>query len=205
MSAAAGSLELLRAAGRTPVAWKNGGGFTREVAVQPPGSDFEGFDWRVSIAEIRAAGPFSLFAGIERRMAVISGRLSLAIDGRSAVTLTPDSDAVEFPGAVPVFAEPLGAPVTDLNLMTRRGRCTASLQRQFARPVAVLEPRADTTLIVALADLLVRREAAELALAALDALRIGRGPGCTITARSGSAAFHVIEIFQPCQSHPPSS
>ena len=199
------ALEVLRAAGRAPVAWKNGGGFTREVAVEPHGSDLEGFDWRVSIAEIRTPGPFSPFPGIERRLAVISGRLSLAIDGRPAVTLTPESDAVEFPGEVPVFAEPLGAPVTDLNLMTRRGRCGASLKRRCARAAAVLEPRAGTTLIVALTDLLVRREQAELSLATLDALRIGSGPGCTITARSGSAAFHLIEIFQSCQSLPPSS
>jgi hypothetical protein len=196
VSAAASSLEVLRAAPRTPVAWKNGGGLTREVAVHPRGSDLDGFDWRISIAEIRAAGPFSLFPGIDRRMAVVSGALSLAIDGRPPVTLTPESDAVGFPGDVPAFAEPLGAPVTDLNVMTRRARCTASLTRQFARASAVLEARADSTLIVALADLVVRRGEAGISLSALDALSIGRGPGCTITSRSGSAAFHLIEIFQ---------
>ena len=205
MSAAASSLEVLRAAERTPVTWKNGGGLTREVAVQPRGSSLDRFDWRISVAEIRAAGPFSVFEGVDRRMAVVSGVLSLAIDGRSPVTLTPESEALEFPGDVPVFAEPRGAPVTDLNVMTRRARCSASLTRRFARATAVLEPRADTTLIVALADLLVRREEAELSLSALDALRIGRAGPCTITARSGSGAFHLIEIFQPCQSLPPSS
>ncbi len=195
MSTAAGSLEVLRAAQRTPVPWKNGGGLTREVAVHSRGSDLTGFDWRVSIAEICAPGPFSLFPGIERRMTVVSGRLSLAIDGRPAVTLTPESDAVDFPGDVPVFAEPLGAPVTDLNVMTRRSRCAARLTRRPAQESVMLEGRADTTLLVALADLVVRREGAELSLAALDALKIGRGSGCTITARSGSAAFHLIEIF----------
>ena len=205
MSAAASSLEVLRAADRTPVAWKNGGGFTREVAVHPRGSHLGSFDWRVSIAEIRSPGPFSLFPGIERRMAIVSGRLALAVGGGPAVILTPESDAVEFPGDVPVYAEPLGAPVTDLNLMTRRVRCSASLGRRLARASAVLEPRADTTLIVALGELLVRRAGSELALAALDALRIAPGPGCTISASSGSGAFHLIEIFQPCQNPPPSS
>jgi hypothetical protein len=205
VSAAAGPVELLRAAGRTPVAWKNGGGVTREVAVHPRASDLERFDWRVSIAEIRAAGPFSVFPGIDRRMAVVSGALSLAIDGRTPVTLTPESETLEFAGEVPVYAEPLGAPVTDLNVMTRRARCSASLTRRFARATAVLEPRADTTLIVVLADLLVRCGERELSLAALDALRIGPDARCTITARSGSAAFHLIEICQPCQSLPPSS
>lgn len=205
MSAAASSLEVLRAAPRTPVPWKNGGGLTREVAVHPPRSDFDGFHWRVSIAEIRAAGPFSVFPGIDRRMAVLSGALSIVVDGRSPVTLTPESDAVDFPGEVPVSAEPLGAPVMDLNVMTRRARCSARLTHRFARATAILEPRADTTLLIALADLQVRCEEAELSLAPLDALRIGRVGRCTITARLGAATFHLIEIFQPCQSPPPSS
>lgn len=205
MSAPAPSLEVLRAAERTPVPWKNGGGLTSEVAVYPPGSDLAGFDWRVSLAEIRAAGPFSLFPGIDRRMALVSGRLSLVIDGRPAVTLTPESEALAFPGDVPVFAEPLGAPVTDLNVMTRRSRCAARLTRQPMQASAVLEPRPDTTLLVALGDLRVRGAGAELSLSALDALRIGRGSRCTITARSGPAAFQLIEIFQPCQSPLPSS
>jgi len=196
VSAAAGSLEVLRATERQPVPWKNGGGLTREVAVSPAGSDLSGFDWRVSIAEIRAAGPFSLFAGVDRSLAVLDGRLSLAIDGRPAVILTPETDAVAFPGDVPVAGEPLGAPVTDLNVMTRRSRCAARLTRSRA-PQFVLEPRAGTTLLVALTELLAVCEGVELSLSSLDALRIGRALRCTITAPSGPAAFHLIEILEP--------
>lgn len=195
MSVPAGSLELLRAASRTTVPWKNGGGLTREVAIFPPGSDLESFDWRISIADILGAGPFSGFPGVDRQMMVISGRLSLAIDAGPAVTLTPESEAAAFPGEVPVFAEPLGAAVTDLNVMTRRCRCRARLRRKSTSESFVLEPCADTTLLVALSDLIVRRSGAELALGELDALRIEGGPGCTITARSGPAAFHLIEIL----------
>ena len=195
MSAAAGSLELLRAASRTPVPWKNGGGLTREIAIYPLDSDLQSFDWRASIADIRAAGPFSQFPGVDRQMQVISGRLSLAVDGGPAVTLTAESDAVAFPGEVPVYAEPLGAPVTDLNIMTRRSRCSARLRGKSTSESSVLELRANTTLLVALNHLVVRREGAELALGELDALRIERGPGCTITARSGPATFYVIEIL----------
>jgi hypothetical protein len=195
VSAAAGSLELLRAASRTPVPWKNGGGLTREVAIFPPGSDLQTFEWRISIADIRGAGPFSRFPGVDRQMTVVSGRLSLTVDAAPAVTLTPESDALAFPGEVPVFAEPLGAPVTDLNVMTRRARCTATLTRRLAQPSAELEPGAGTTLLVALAGLVVRRAGAELALDELDGLRIGCGGRCTITARSGASAFYLIEVL----------
>ena len=189
------ALEVLRAAERTPVHWKNGGGLTREVAVYPPGSDLTAFDWRVSIAEVTAGGPFSFFPGIDRRMAVLSGRLALTIDGRAPVTLAPESASVAFPGDVPAVGEPQGGPVTDLNVMTRRTRCAASLMRRLAPESVVLGPRAHAALLIALADLIVRTDGAELSLARLDALKIGRGPGCTITARSGAAAFHLIEIF----------
>jgi len=192
VSVRAGSLEVLRAAERTAVPWKNGGGLTYEVAVSPAGSDLTGFDWRVSIAEIRTAGPFSRFEGVDRRMAVLDGRLSLAIDGRPAVTLTPESDPVAFPGEVPVVAEPLGAPVTDLNVMTRRSRCAARLTHWSASE-SVLEPHAHTTLLVALTELRVVDGGRKLSLSSLDALRID-GAGCTITAPSGPAAFHLIEI-----------
>ena len=60
MSAAART-ELLSAARRAAVPWKNGGGVTREVAAHPAGASLEDFDWRVSTAEVRAAGPFSGF------------------------------------------------------------------------------------------------------------------------------------------------
>ena len=78
---------ILRARERVAVPWKNGGGVTRTVAVHPPGSDLKTFDWRVSIAEVRSSGPFSVFSGVERHMAVLSGRLSLSIDGGAPVSV----------------------------------------------------------------------------------------------------------------------
>ena len=189
----AASLEVLHAGERRPVPWKNGGGFTREVAVGPPGSDFADFDWRISIAEIRAAGPFSRFEGIERHMAVIAGRLSLDLDNQPAITLTPESDPLTFAGEVPVMAAPLGAPVTDLNVMTRRARCAARLARRSATQ-PVLEPQADTTVLIALGDLVIHDAGAALSLAALDALSIPRVPGRAFRVESGSAPYYLIEI-----------
>ena len=53
--------------------WKNGGGSTRELACWPPGADTSGFDWRVSVASIAAAGPFSVFAGVDRNIMLLDG------------------------------------------------------------------------------------------------------------------------------------
>ena len=190
------SLQVLRAAGRAAVPWKNGGGVTREVAVSPPGSAFEDFDWRVSIAEIGVAGPFSVFPGIDRCMVVLDGRLGLYIDAQPAMTLARDSPPVAFPGDVPVFAEPLGGPVTDLNVMTRRGRCTAALMRRTGVASTVLEPRGNvTTLVIAHADLRVQCGPMQVDLAPRDALVLGEEAARVLSQGARPASFDVVEIL----------
>ncbi|HYM42301.1 MAG TPA: HutD family protein [Steroidobacteraceae bacterium] len=191
---AGASVQVLRAAERTAVPWKNGGGITREVAVSPPGSAIGNFDWRVSIAEIAVAGPFSLFPLIDRSMAVLDGRLSLSIDGQAPLTLSRESAAVSFAGEVPVFAQPLGSAVTDLNVMSRRGRCSATLGRRAADARTVLRSAEGTRLIVARSDLTVYSGEGAIALAPLDALICTNDP-LSIEARgAGAALFDLIAI-----------
>ncbi len=187
---------ILRAAGRHATPWKNGGGLTREVAVHPAGSDLGGFDWRVSIAEVRRRGPFSSFAGVDRHMAVISGRLQLAIAGREVLTLSADSPPVTFPGDLPVGAEPLQSAVIDLNVMTRRGRFVAQLTRCTLPAAAEVKLEADTTLIVALAPLTFTTRGAEGRLSALDAARFSASAQpVSVRAASDAAIFWLIGIW----------
>ena len=82
------AVRILPAAARAAVPWKNGGGLTREVAIHPPGSDLGTFEWRVSIAQVRAAGPFSSFPGVDRQLAVLAGELALVIADAVPRTLT---------------------------------------------------------------------------------------------------------------------
>src|SRR6195256_5570150 len=165
-------MRLLRAGERQALPWKNGGGVTREVIAHPPGSDLGHFDWRVSIAEIHSAGPFSRFPGIERRMAVLAGCPPPSVDEGAALSVSPDTPPVEFPGEVPAFAAPVGGPVTDLNLMMRRGRFDCRFERRLAAPPLRLTPRSGTRVIVALSELIVGCGAEEADLAKLDALLI---------------------------------
>lgn len=120
-------MRLLRAADRPAMQWKNGGGATREVAAYPPGADMNDFGWRISIADVAVAGPFSPFAGVDRILTVLEGRLSLAFDDRT-VELAPD-EPFAFPGDVPVYGTPMDGPVRDLNVMVRRGAWRASVTR----------------------------------------------------------------------------
>jgi len=108
--------------------WKNGGGVTRDVAVFPHGADTTTFDWRISIAEVDAAGPFSRFDGIDRILTVLDGRLELHFaEGGDAIGLGP-GETFAFPGDVAVDGRPLGGPVRDLNVMVRRGLWRADVR-----------------------------------------------------------------------------
>ena len=188
-------MRILRATERQALPWKNGGGLTREVLAHPPGSDLGHFDWRLSIAEIHRAGPFSRFPGIERRMAVLAGCLRLSVDEGAALSVSPDTPPVEFSGEVPAFAAPVGGPVTDLNLMMRRGRFDCRFERRLASAPLRLTPRSGTRVIVALSELIVRCAAEEADLAKLDALLIEGESRCEVIAQAAAASFYLIEIF----------
>jgi hypothetical protein len=187
-----GGTRLLPAADRRAIAWKNGGGVTREVATEPPGSDLSHFDWRVSIAQVEAAGPFSEFPGIERRLAVLEGELELAIDVRAPLVLGAHAPALTFSGECPVTARPLGGAVTDLNVMTRIGRCAARLELRRAQ--GALEPSAPVSLLIALAELRLSAGGEEMRLARFDALRVEPGASLRFSARQMPGDFWWIEI-----------
>ena len=61
------SIEILRDVLRPVTPWKNGGGLTREVAAFPANASMADFDWRISIADVAAAGPFSRFENVDRK------------------------------------------------------------------------------------------------------------------------------------------
>ncbi len=128
---------LVRRGDCPKIAWKNGGGTTRTIAVSPPGAGLENFIWRLSIAEITRPGCFSYFAGIERTIAVIEGELGMDIATARTLRLDPASAPFAFNGETNVLAAPINGPVTDLNLMVRRGACTGEMRRVPSGPLFV--------------------------------------------------------------------
>lgn len=121
-----GGIRLLRANDYRRTRWINDGGWTTEIARDPP--DLEApFRWRISIAEIHSAGPFSHFPGIDRQLVLLNGNgMSLDIDGVES-RLTQRYDLVRFAGEAIVQCRLLDGPTTDFNLMTRRGEVDAAL------------------------------------------------------------------------------
>lgn len=172
---------VLSAADRVAVPWKNGGGITREVAVWPSGAGFETFHWRVSMAEVREAGPFSAFPGIDRTLAVLRGRLRLILEDRS-VELGPGEAPYSFPGDVPCHGEPMEGPVTDLNVMTRRGVISAQVAR-------IANGTAAATLVVATARCVLSAGDERIPLAEFDAALLDRPSSVALTGEAIAIRF----------------
>jgi uncharacterized protein len=123
-------VDIIRARDCQTMPWKNGGGTTTEIASAPSGASLETFDWRVSMARVASDGPFSRFAGIDRTLAVIAGSgLVLTIGDRAPMTLASGSAPVSFDGETATSAQLLAGEITDLNVMTRRGRFNHRLTR----------------------------------------------------------------------------
>jgi environmental stress-induced protein Ves len=188
------SIEVLRAAARAAVAWKNGGGVTHELAVHPAGSDFDTFDWRVSIAQVHAAGPFSCLPGVDRRLAVLEGTLSVVIGGQGEAQLSPEAEPLNFAGEESVHAHPVGAPVTDLNVMTRRAKFSSSLALHRTQHTTELASGAASVLLVALTDLVLKSPGRTWRLSRLDAVRIEGNCLCEIQPQDNQARFYVARL-----------
>jgi uncharacterized protein len=130
-------MNLVRCDRVEPQPWRNGGGLTRELLAWPSRDDW---GLRISVADIRADGPFSAFPGVERWFAVLEGGgVMLALpEGRRCVEAgdTP----LHFRGEAAPHCELLDGPTRDLNLMIRRDAGRGAMQH--AQPGKDFAPRA---------------------------------------------------------------
>jgi hypothetical protein len=103
-------VQIVRQSSFVATPWKNGGGITHE-AIRVPASG-EPFLWRVSVAHIAASGPFSDFAGYNRKMVLLRGAgVALNFANGEQRELRRIGDLVEFDGALATHCELLGVPV----------------------------------------------------------------------------------------------
>lgn len=130
--------------------WRNGGGVTRELLRRPSAADSDDFDWRLSVADVSADGPFSSFDGYDRILVLLSGMgMDLQVDGE-VIALRPPLGRHRFAGEATVHAVLPDGPTTDLNLIWRRGACEATVRR-FEAPFD-LAPQTGATLLAYVVD-----------------------------------------------------
>ena len=120
------------------VPWKNGRGFTDELALWPRGASFEKGDflWRISKAAVDEPGPFSSFPGFERVLVVTQGA-GLVLEHGAAAPRARVERLVpyRFQGEWSTSAELISGRVEDFNVLTRRGAVRAEVEVLPAGPL----------------------------------------------------------------------
>ena len=111
-----------------PEPWANGGGRTRALLAWP---DARQWAVRISVADVEKAGPFSVFAGVDRWFAVIEGDgVRLRTAGQAPVVVrAADEEMHAFPGDDATDCALLGSATRGLNVMVRRGEARATIRR----------------------------------------------------------------------------
>ncbi|WP_330334038.1 HutD family protein [Streptomyces sp. NBC_00536] len=160
-------VRILRAADRTAEAWKNGGGVTRQIAAgacgsgtgsgtgpgsgTAPGSASGDFGWRVSLAEVAADGPFSVFPGVDRTLTLAEGAgMDLTVDG--VPRLVDERYAPQrFPGDAATGCRLLAGPVVNFNVMYRRDTTRAEVAVVRGDLALTAPPGGGALLVVSLA------------------------------------------------------
>ncbi|NBB48156.1 HutD family protein [Rhizobium sp. CRIBSB] len=150
------SLRIQRFDEHLMMPWKNGLGITREVISRPASDGSGGFDWRISLATVGASGPFSVFAGIDRTIAVLQGDgMQLTVDGRQEPPLLMASPPFTFSGDAEVQADCLGGETLDLNMMSRRGVFVHRMTKIAVSAAQTLSMSRETVAIVFRGDAVV--------------------------------------------------
>ncbi|MBO9522325.1 MAG: HutD family protein [Nocardioidaceae bacterium] len=107
------------------VPWHNKQGLTEEIACAAS-ADGGGFDWRISMARVTENCAFSLFPGVDRVLVQVSGDpMTLTVDGQRHLLRLFEPFA--FAGEAVTGCD-LEGQTLDLNVMTRRGAWTSSVE-----------------------------------------------------------------------------
>src|SRR5579862_6793167 len=126
-------MNLLREPDYPTVPWKNGGGWTKEILKAP--AEANSFDWRLSLATIENAGPFSSFIGYDRTLILVRGAgVELDFGPHGRIVLGTPGQLAAFDGAWQTGCTLIDGPSSDLNLMVSRERAEA--QTRLIRPTA---------------------------------------------------------------------
>lgn len=175
-------MEFIEISRIEPRPWKNGAGVTRELAVHPAGAGMDGFEWRMSIAEVAADAPFSAFPGVDRCIVLLQGagmRLRVG-DGRLDRRLTDVLEPFHFSGDDAMNAALIDGPSSDFNVMTRRGRWRAEV-------TALAGPHDGAACAAAM--LLCRSGEATVNAEGVPPLTLASG--CAALWRHGAPAMHI--------------
>jgi environmental stress-induced protein Ves len=181
---------LLRSSDYSLQSWKNGGGTTSEIWRQDLATGE--FCWRLSMANVKSDGPFSLFPGIDRQIMLVEGNgMILEHKDVGAFRLERPFVPHAFSGDVETSCRLIGGPCRDLNLMVGRSEASGRLtvERLAAGEVKSTWPAG----IVALVLLAGSVEMGNAVAASGDTLLLDVGTPLSMKA-ARDAAFAIVQV-----------
>jgi hypothetical protein len=97
---------------------------------------------------------------------------------------------------VPVHAELVAGPVTDLNVMTRRSAWSSRVRRCKLSDADFAVFAVEITMVIALGSLSARAAADEFEALPCDAILMAAGESLTLLAAERGAEFVLIDLWQ---------
>ncbi|MEQ1086315.1 HutD/Ves family protein [Acinetobacter seifertii] len=189
-------IELIRPDQYTKMLWKNGAGFTLEIARSQGDADFE---WRISMADVTTSGPFSLFPNKQRIISVLDGQgMVLHVDELPAKTLN-QGDIFAFHGESQVQSELVEGAIRDLNLIYDPAKFHARFQWLNDAAEQAFISSADLIFIFNQgSETQVNVDDHAVQIAAHETLKIGKNAGVTSISfpKKQLKSCYVIELIQ---------
>ena len=189
-------IELIRTDQYTKMLWKNGAGFTLEIARSQGEADFE---WRISMADVTTSGPFSLFPNKQRIISVLEGDgMVLHVDDLPAKTLN-QGDIFFFFCESQVQSELVDGAIRDLNLIYDPAKFHARFQWLNDAAEQVFISSADLIFIFNQGgETQVKVDDHSVQLTAHETLKIERNAGVTSISfpKKQLKSCYVIELIQ---------
>jgi uncharacterized protein len=141
--------ELISLAKCPSSAWRNGAGSLRLIATHPMDGGADGFDWRISVAEVAQDSPFSAFPGYDRCIALIAGNGMVLTSAESGTDHALDKplQAFHFAGEARIHARLIDGPLQNLSVLARRGRHRITLTPWVTATTLSREARAEPLFI----------------------------------------------------------
>jgi hypothetical protein len=197
------SVRILRAGDYRRMRWKNGGGWTTELAAAAlPGES--AFEWRISIADIESNGPFSTFAGCDRHIALLDGAgMEIEFDEADPIRLDQRLKFFAFAGESNARGRLLGGPVRDFNVIVRRETFVAEvLHRPLVGPMVFLPEARTTWFIYLVGGHAALKDVPGMDLEAGDSLLLGTDDSARNRVLSGGGEVVLVKFAaQPALSN----
>ena len=190
------SARVLRGTDYRRMRWKNGGGWTTELAASGRADDGGDFDWRISIAEIESDGAFSTFPGYDRYIALLDGPgMDLQFDDAEQVRLDQRLRFVRFAGEAKTFGRLLGGAVRDFNVIARRDAVRAQvLHRPLVGPMVFLPEAATTWFVYLVAGRAALKDIAGMQIEGGESLLLQPGDATRTRVLSGGGEVVLVKF-----------